>query len=156
MERAPERPARETGKVVRGPDPGVPGALAAAGRHLAGQLPVERMDRLWVFPPVRRGRKERGLLVASVLLPDDPARRGVVTVRYTAGETGKGGVQVDPVFRDEGAAPPEFLPRIIEGVVRRSEMEGGHPREILLEGDPDRFTTWLADEERGAGQEWEP
>lgn len=125
-------------------DPGVPEALPRAGRALGGQVDPGRMDRLWVFPPVRRGRREHGLLVVSLLRPDDPLRRTLVTLRYQAEETGKG-VTFEPVLREEGEAPPDRLPRIIEGVVRRSEMEGGDPREIPVEGDPVQFENWLAE-----------
>jgi hypothetical protein len=124
-------------------DPGVAEALSRAGRVLGEQLAPALMDRLWVFPPVRRGRREHGLLVVSLLRPDDPGRRTVVTLRYQAEETGKG-ITFDPLLREEGEAPPDRLPRVIEGVVRRSEMEGGEPREIPVEGDPVRFEQWLA------------
>lgn len=133
-------------------DPGVPEALPRAGRALVQGIPAERLDRLWIFPPVRRGRREHGLLVASLLGLEDPARRTLVTLRYQAEETGKG-ISFHPHLREEGEAPPDRLPRIIEGVVRRSEMEAADPVEVRVEGDPGRFEDWLAGAERIAREE---
>ncbi len=133
-------------------DPGVPGALPRAGRALLEGFPADRLDRLWIFPPVRRGRREHGLLVASLLGPGGPSRRTLVTLRYQAEETGKG-VAFHPQLREEGETPPDRLPRIIEGVVRRSEMEAADPVEVRVEGDPGRFEDWLAGAERVAREE---
>lgn len=108
------------------------------------------MDRLWVFPPVRRGRREHGLLVVSLVSPGE--RRTLVTLRYQAEETGRG-ITFESHLREEGEAPPDRLPRIMEGVVRRSEVEGGDPREVRVEGDPESFESWLGEAERSAGEE---
>lgn len=124
-------------------DPGVPGALGGVGRFLGGQVDPGRIDRIWIFPPVRKGRREHGLLVAALRRPDDPLRLELVTVGYQAEETGKG-ITLAPRFREEGAAPPDRLLRVMEGVVRRSGMEGGHPEEIPVRGDPSQFEEWLA------------
>ena len=40
---------------------------------------------------------------------------------------------------EEGAAPPDTLPRIIAGVVRRSELSVGDPREVSIEGEAEAF-----------------
>jgi len=113
--------------------------MAVALAHLRDRIAVERIERVWLFSPVVRGRREQGLLVASVLPgEDDPAGRVVVTVRYTAQRTGSGPT-VEPTLHEEGVVPRERLPRIIEGVMRRSELETGPPREFPVEGDPERF-----------------
>lgn len=133
-------------------DPGVPEALPRAARFLGGSVPPGSLDRLWIFPPASRGRVERGLLVASLLIPDDPERRVVVTLRYTAEETGKG-ITFTPVLQEEGVAPPDRLPRIIAGVVRRSGMESGDPLELSIQGSPDTFEQQLAELDRAARKE---
>jgi len=116
---------------------------------------VDRLDRLWVFPPSRLGRVERGLLVASLLIPDDPDRRLLVTLRYTSEETGKG-ISFDPLLQEEGVAPPDRLPRIIAGVVRRSGVEGGDPTELSVGGSQDTYSHWLASMEQAAREERAP
>lgn len=118
-------------------DPGVPEALPHALAQARTRLGIERMDRLWIFPPIRRGRRERGLVAASLLLEGDERRR-IVTVAYTAERTGRG-LTVDPVFHEEGDAPPGLLPRVMEGVVRRAGGGYGEPREAEVGGDAERF-----------------
>lgn len=151
----PERPTPGIGRVGGRNDPGVPVALPMAGRVLAQRVDSSRIDRLWVFPPTLRGRRESGLLVASLLIPNEADRRVLVTLRYTAEETGKG-VVFEPALQEEGTAPPDRLPRIIAGVVRRSGMEGGDPREIPVEGHPETFEQWLADLDAAAREEATP
>lgn len=136
-------------------DPGVPEAVGRAGRFLAERVPTDRLDRLWVFPPSRLGRVERGLLVASLLLVDDPERRLLLTLRYTAEETGKG-VSFVPVLQEEGVAPPDRLPRIIAGVVRRSGMDAGDPTELLVGGRGESYSEWLARTDAAAREETTP
>jgi hypothetical protein len=113
-------------------DPGVPEALPRTLVKLREQLGVEALDRLWIFPPQRRGRREQGLIAVSTF-QEAPERRGVVTVRYVAEETGKGGVAVEPTFTREGEAPPDRFPILMKGVVMRAGEERGEPREIEIE-----------------------
>ena len=46
--------------------PGVPEGLPRTIRRIVDQLGIEDVDRLWIFPPLIRGRKEWGLVVATV------------------------------------------------------------------------------------------
>ena len=124
-------------------DPGVPEALPRTLVLARGRLGAERVDRLWIFPPIRRGRKERGLVAASLFLEGDERRR-IVTVTWAAERTGRT-LTVDQAFHDEGDAPPDFLPRVMEGVVRRAGEGYGDPREVEIGGDPERFAA-LVDE----------
>lgn len=124
-------------------DPGVPEALPRTLVLARGRLGAERVDRLWIFPPIRRGRRERGLVAASLFLEGEERRR-IVTVAWTAERTGRS-LTVDQAFHEEGDAPPELLPRVMEGVVRRAGEAYGEPREVEIGGDPDRFTA-LVDE----------
>lgn len=127
----------ERTKVEKAEDPGVPEALPRALVHARARLAPERLDRLWIFPPVRRGRKERGLVAVSVFLEGDERRR-LFTLTYAAERTGRG-LTVDQAFHEEGDAPPELLPRVMEGVVRRAGEAYGEPREVEIAGDPLKF-----------------
>lgn len=130
-------------KEEKAEDPGVPEALPRTLVHAGARLTPERLDRLWIFPPVRRGRKERGLVAASLFLEGDERRR-IVTVAYAAERTGRT-LTVDQAFHEEGDAPPDLLPRVMEGVVRRAGEAYGDPREVEIAGDPMRFDA-LVDE----------
>jgi hypothetical protein len=124
-------------------DPGVPEALPRTLVLARGRLGAERVDRLWIFPPIRRGRRERGLVAASLFLEGEERRR-IVTVTWAAERTGRS-LTVEQAFHDEGDAPPDFLPRVMEGVVRRAGQGYGEPREVEIGGDAERYTA-LVDE----------
>lgn len=122
---------------ARDTDPGVPAAIPRTLIRLRERLGVETVDRLWIFPPVRRGRREQGLIAVTTFLDGEP-RRSVVTVSYAAEHTGKG-ITVEPSFTREGEAPPDRFPDVMKGVVRRSGEGQGEPREIEIGGSPERF-----------------
>lgn len=140
-----------------GADAGVPEALPRTLVKLREEVGVEAVDRLWIFPPFKRGRREQGLIAVSTYQPGGE-RRGVVTVRYVAEQTGKG-VTVDPAFAREGEAPPDRFPVLMRGVVLRGGEERGEPREVEIEGSAENFDrlleefpgTWTAEPAGAAG-----
>ncbi len=107
------------------------------------RLGAERIDRLWIFPPLIRGRKEWGLVAASVFT-DDGERRRLHTAPYTAERTGQGLTLANDVH-EQGEAPPDRLPRVMAGVVHRSPEELGEPREVVVEGSPDSIAELMAE-----------
>jgi hypothetical protein len=117
---------------------GVPEALPATLRMLAERLGAESLDRVWIFPPRIRGRKEWGLVAASRYHPEAAEKRLLFTAPYTAERTGQGPV-VESSLTEEGEAPPDRFPRVMTGVVRRSGEELGDPREVEIAGDPRRL-----------------
>jgi hypothetical protein len=121
----------------RSEDPGVPEALPRSLVHARDRLGVEGIDRLWIFPPIRRGRRERGLVALSLYLEGE-ARRRLLTLAYLGERTGKG-LTLEHAFHEEGEAPPELLPRVMAGVVRRAGEAYGEPREVEIEGSAERF-----------------
>lgn len=120
--------------------PGVPEALPRVLQRIARRLGPERIDRLWLFPPLVKGRREQGLVAVSAFLEgEDAGRRRLFTAPYTAERTGRG-LTLETGFEEEGEAPPETLPRVMDGVVRRSaDVAPGEPREIAVDADADRF-----------------
>jgi len=118
-------------------DPGVPEALPRTLVHLRDRLGVECVDRLWIFPPLRRGRRERGVVAVSVFAEGEDRRR-LLTLAYQAERSGLE-LTVDHTFHEEGEAPAELLPRVMEGVVRRSGEGPGDPREIEIAGELRRY-----------------
>lgn len=118
-------------------DPGVPEALPRTLIRLRDRLGVEAIDRLWIFPPVRRGRREQGLVAVSTF-QDGEERRSMVTVAYNAEHTGTG-ISVEPSFTREGEAPPDRFPGVMQGVVRRAGERTGEPREVEINASSERF-----------------
>jgi hypothetical protein len=150
--------------------PGVPEAIPRTLQALGQRLDPATLDRVWIFPPLVRGRRERGLLAASRFLashegdpepgPDGDAEahseahpeapraaaadtpRTLFTAPYTAERTGRG-LTLEWNLVEQGSAPPDRLPRVMRGVVRRADNELGDPREVELAGDPERFQALL-------------
>ncbi|MDX1494832.1 MAG: hypothetical protein R3253_12265 [Longimicrobiales bacterium] len=118
-------------------DPGVPEALPRTLIRLREEVGVEFIDRLWIFPPVRRGRKEQGLIAVSTFQGDED-RRGMLTVSYRAEHTGRG-VTVEPTLTDQGEAPPDRFPPVMRGVVRRADEEGEEAREVDISASAQKF-----------------
>jgi hypothetical protein len=127
----------ESRREERSEDPGVPEALPRSLVHARDRLGVEGIDRLWIFPPIRRGRRERGVLAMSLYL-EGGERRRLLTLAWVAERTGKG-LTLDHVLHEAGEAPPELLPGIMAGVVRRAGEAYGEPREVEVEGSAERF-----------------
>lgn len=128
-------------EAAKSSDPGVPEALPRTLIRLRERLGVHDIDRMWIFPPVRMGRRERGLIALSTF-QDGEDRRSVITVAYQAEHTGRG-ITVDSTFTMEGAATPDRFPRMMQGVVRRGGEEKGEPREVEIGGSPERFEELL-------------
>ena len=122
---------------IRIADPGVPGALPRTLIRLRDRLGADSVDQLWIFPPVRRGRREQGLVAVSTF-QEDEERRSMVTVSYNAEHTGQG-IAIEPVFTHEGDAPPDRFPIVIRGVVERAGSGRGEPRAVKIEGSNQKF-----------------
>jgi hypothetical protein len=118
-------------------DPGVPEALPRTLIRLRDRLGVESIDRLWIFPPARKGRREQGLVAVSTY-QEGEERRSMVTVAYNAEHTGKG-VAVEQTFHREGLAPVDRFPPVMQGVVQRSGEGAGEPREVEIQASAPRF-----------------
>ena len=118
--------------------PGVPEALPRTLRMLGEKVGVSELDRLWIFPPLIRGRREWGLVAASVYMGQEERRR-LLSAPYVAERTGQGGLSVVHDLEEQGEAPPDRLPRVMDGVVRRAGEETGEPREVVVEGSPEAF-----------------
>ncbi len=124
--------------------PGVPEALPRVLQRVMRRLGAERVDRLWLFPPLVKGRRERGLVAVSAFLEgEDAGRRRLFTAPYAAERTGQG-LTLETGFEEEGEAPPDTLPRVMDGVVRRSgDVAPGEPREVVVAGHADTYQALL-------------
>ena len=123
--------------------PGVPEAVPRAVQNLGAHYGAEALDRLWIFPPMIKGRRERGLVTASRFTPEvEDERRILVTASYLGERTGKG-LTFECSIDEAGVAPPDRLPRVMAGVVRRAGEELGDAREVEIGGDAAVFTELL-------------
>ncbi len=111
----------------------VPGALGRMLGIILQRLGGERVDRVWIFPPLVRGRREFGLVAVSAE-SEDPGQRALYTARYSAELTGKG-MEFESDLVVEGLAPPDRLLRVMDGVVRRSDLQLGEAREVVIGGE---------------------
>lgn len=134
-------------------DPGVPEALPRTLQMIQQRLGGGTVDRLWIFPGLKKGRQEWGVVAVSRRPPrpgdesgggedtteePDPDRRVLYTAAYGAERTGQG-LTVEHSLSEEGSAPLDRLPRIMEGVVRRSGDNLGEPREVDVAFDATAF-----------------
>lgn len=138
-------------------DPAVPTApaggmpdIAASGpgwrrvaQGVAERMPVREIERIWLFPPVRREAREWGTAVVARRV--SPGRVRVYTGSYglvvRGRERGQGQVSVE----DVAETPDEVLPDVIRGVQERAG-EVDFPEEIAA-------TTWFpADDQRTAAR----
>ena len=131
---------------MRDGDAGVPEALPETLRHLRERMDPAAVDRLWIFPPRVRGRKEWGLVVVAAFMggsgEGEGSRRRLFTARYAAERTGRG-AEVSPLLKEEGVAPEDRFHRVIAGVMRRSEEELGDPEVVHVGGRPEAFGALL-------------
>ncbi len=123
-------------------DPGVPEALPRTLREVGTRLGPAAIDRLWIFPPLIRGRREWGLVAAGCF--DGRRARRLVTARYAARRTGRG-LYLETRLLDEGVAPADRLPRVMDGVVRRGPEPLGSPRLVELAGAPEAFESLIGE-----------
>jgi hypothetical protein len=125
-------------------DVGVPEALPRALEAVRERLGHAALDRLWIFPPMRRGRRERGLIAVSAF-QEGHERRSLLTVTYVAEQSGREGIKVETSFTREGEATADRLPAVMKGVVQRGGEERGEPREVEIGGDAEKLDALLED-----------
>ena len=122
-------------------DPPGSDALRAVLLAVPTRVPIDQLERIWVFPPKEIANRESGLLVL-VLLPLEAAARGprrLITIRYERERTRK---PPPPSIRitEEGRVPADRVSRVISGVVSRLR-DGEDPSEHAVLG---RLEEWAA------------
>ena len=127
-------------------NPGVPEGLATTIGLVRRRLGADSIDRLWIFPAMTRGRRERGLIAISCFA--EAGRRRLYTAAYLARRSGLS-LGVEPELVEQGIAPADSLPRVMTGVVRREALRLGEPREVVVGGDAATLDSLVAElEER--------
>ncbi|HEX9727793.1 MAG TPA: hypothetical protein VGA37_04760 [Gemmatimonadales bacterium] len=97
---------------------------------MAGTVPPDAIERIWLFPPVRREEREWGTAVVARRIADGRLR--VYTGRYMlvvrGRERGQGRVAIEEV----GESPDDIVEDVIRGVQLRAG-EAVPPAEVAPE-----------------------
>jgi hypothetical protein len=120
-------------------------ALQLLLRELTSRFPPEVVDRIWVFAPREIAGRESGLVVlslteAAAVSTDD--RRQLVTWRYEAARE-RGKLRRVDTIAEQGWAPRDRIPRLIEGVLARLGETAETPLMEEVRSDPRRWSEFL-------------
>ncbi len=122
--------------------PSLPDApLFALLRNIEQDVGIDRIDRIWVFPPRRLEAGETSVVVVAAFPEVEADRRRVYAAHYTTREeTAEPRLALD----EYGTAPTERVGRLVEEVVERiKDGPAGAPRSHHIEGRDDRWATVL-------------
>jgi hypothetical protein len=87
---------------------------------VAGMMPVDEVDAVWVFSPLRRDAKEWGTAVISRI---EGERRRIYTARYGLAIKGKDRGKFESSVQEVGSGPLEALSRLVAEAHRRIDDE---------------------------------
>lgn len=108
--------------------PGLGLGWGRVAETIASYVPRQKVDRIWLFAPVRSEGREWGTAVISKRLEND--RRCVYTASYMMVVRGRGQARV--VVEEVGESPAAVVDDVIAGVQRRAG-EPEPPEEISPE-----------------------
>ena len=118
-------------------EPGVGPGWRRLAEVVADRVPVEAIDGLWVFRPLRIDKKEWG---TAILALSDDERYRIVTAQYAHAIKGRERGTFSAEIREVGSGPMEALDELVAAVPKRSDEEP--PIRIPVE-------TWYRGEEGG-------
>lgn len=115
--------------------------LFALLRNIEQDVGVDRIDRIWVFPPRRLEAGETAVVVVAAFPDIDSDRRRVYAAHYTAREDSS---EPSLALDEYGTAPTDRVGRLVEEVVERiKDGPAGAPRSHEVGGRDDRWRTVL-------------
>lgn len=124
-------------------DPLPDAPLFALLRTIEHDIGIDRIDRIWVFPPRRLEAGETAVVVVAAF-PDIAAdRRRVYAAHYTlSGDADQPHLALD----EYGTAPTDRVGRLVEEVVERiKDGPADAPRSHPIHGADDRWNAVLHD-----------
>lgn len=121
---------------------GLPDApLFALLRNIEREVGVERIDRIWVFPPRRLQAGETAVVVVAAFPEVEDDRRRVYAAHYTVHEDAR---EPRLAMDEYGTAPTDRVGRLVEEVVERIKDEpAAAPRSHAIDGRDERWNTVL-------------
>jgi hypothetical protein len=100
---------------------------------------VDRIDRIWVFPPRIVRSVEMGLFVLSLHADDIHFdQRILFTLRYQVDRSARSPQRFEKL-EEEGTAPSARIKLVIAGVLRRAGAEDADPTVLDVGMDPSRW-----------------
>ncbi len=114
-------------------------SLPALLEGLAPRIDVSSIDELYLFPTRRVQGTESTVFVFSVNEPED--RRRVITAHLRATRNKRGEPTIETRLDEHATTPPERIPRVIEGVLKRlsEDFAATPPSHCRIEGSEDRW-----------------
>jgi hypothetical protein len=88
---------------------------------VAQAVPVAEVERIWLFPPVRRDDREWGTAVVARRVRDDRVR--IYTASYRMVVRGRERGQTQISVDDVGETPDDVLADVIRGVQERASED---------------------------------
>ncbi|MBW3553665.1 MAG: hypothetical protein KY466_09145 [Gemmatimonadetes bacterium] len=123
---------------------GLPDApLFALLRIIAERVGIDRIDRVWLFPPRRLKAGETSVVVVGAYAELDDHRRRVYAAHYTAPADANAEARL--ALDEFGTAPADRVGRVVEEVVERIKEDAPPqpPRAVSIDGDEERWTAML-------------
>ena len=124
------------------PDDALPDApLFALLRTVQDEIEIDRIDRLWIFPPRRIEAGETAVVVVGAYVEVDPDRRRVYAAHYTvSADADEPRLALD----EYGTAPADRVGRMVEEVVERiKDGPAEAPRSHRVDASEERWHTIL-------------
>lgn len=109
------------GHATRRGDPGLGLGWRRVADALAQAIPVAEIERIWLFPPVRREEREWGTAVVARRVRHDRIR--IYTASYLLVVRGRERGQAQIAVEDVGETPDAVLTDVIRGVQTRAGEE---------------------------------
>ncbi len=115
--------------------------------EIAKVVPVERIDEVHFFPPIRSGPQETGVAVVAAL-PEDAERHVVYSARYRWTRKGPERGKWESEVVAEADAPLVTVEAVVQGVMKRSpeafapeRFDGDAVRAMITEAERRCLTT---------------
>ena len=106
---------------------------------LTPRIDVSTIDELYLFPTRRVQGVESTVFVFSVHEPE--ARRRVITAHLRATRNKRGEPTIETKLDEHATTPPERVPRVIEGVLKRlsEDFAATPPSHCRIDRSPERW-----------------
>lgn len=110
-------------------------------RTIEGDVGVDRIDRIWVFPPRRLDAGETAVVVVAAFHHTDTDRRRVYAAHYTAHDDA---TETRLALDEFGTAPTDRVGRLVEEVLERiKDGPAGAPRSHAIDGRDEHWNQVL-------------